>query len=67
VLSGRAECVFGDETFIAETGSVIRTAPNMLHSMRTLGDEPFRALAYWYSENGDPADLGGDLELVEED
>lgn len=66
VLSGRAECRWGDEIFTAEPGSVIRTQPNMVHSFRNVGDEAFRAVAYWYSENGDNAELGAGLELVEE-
>ena len=66
VLSGRAECKFGDEVFEASSGSVIRTAPNQTHSFRVVGDEPFRAIAYWYAPDGDRSALAADLELVDE-
>ena len=65
VISGQAECVFGDDTFTAGPGSVIRTPPNMVHSFRTLGDEPFRAVAYWWAPPGRAEVLAADLELVE--
>lgn len=64
VISGRAECRWGDEVFVAGPGSVMRTAPGLVHAMRTLGDQPFRAVAYWYAEGDDPGVLAGDLELV---
>lgn len=66
VLSGRAECRFGDEIFEAGPGSVIRTPPNVWHSFRTLGDAPFRAVAYWYAEPADPQALRCDLELPDD-
>ncbi len=66
VLSGRAECRFGAEVFEASAGSVIRTAPNQTHSFTVLGDEPFRAVAYWYAPGGDLSVLSCDLELVDE-
>ena len=49
VLSGRAECRFGDEIFVAEEGTVIRTRPNLVHSFRVLGDEKFKALGMWWA------------------
>ena len=66
VVSGQAECRWGDEVFMAGPGSVIRTRPGEVHAMRTIGDEPFRAVAYWYAPQGDTSALNGDLELVEE-
>ena len=66
VIQGRAECRWGDEVFEAEPGTVIRTAPDAVHSFKVLGDEPFRAVAYWYAPAGDPDALKGDLELVGE-
>ena len=66
VIQGRAECRWGEEVFEAGPGSVIRTAPNVVHSFRVLGDETFRAVAYWYGPDGSTEALGGDLELVDE-
>ena len=65
VLAGRAQCRFGDETFEAGPGSVLRIAPNMVHSFRTLGDEPFRAVAYWFAPDADRSVLEAGLELVD--
>ncbi|MCH8086692.1 MAG: cupin domain-containing protein [Chloroflexi bacterium] len=49
-LKGRAECTWGDETFIAEPGTVVYTPPNLPHSMRNIGDDPVEAVIFWWGD-----------------
>jgi len=47
-LKGRAECTWGDETFIAEPGTVVYTAPNLPHSIRNIGEDAVEAVVFWW-------------------
>jgi mannose-6-phosphate isomerase-like protein (cupin superfamily) len=52
-LSGTAECQWGDETFIAEPGTVTHCPPNMPHAMRVTSSEPLRAIIIGWAPDGD--------------
>ena len=65
VVQGRAECRFGDETFVARPGSMIQTAPGQSHSFHSLGDEKFVAVAFWWAPGGNRSALMCDLELLD--
>lgn len=52
-ISGTAQCEWGDETFIAEPGTVTHCPPNMPHAMRVTGDEPLRAIIVGWAPDGD--------------
>ena len=52
ILSGVAECEWGDETFVAEAGTVTHCPPNMSHAMRVTSDEPLRAIIVGWAPEG---------------
>ena len=52
VLSGTAEFEWGDETFIAEAGTVTYSPPNLSHAMRVVSKEPLRALGLRWAPDG---------------
>ena len=64
VLEGEAECLFGDEHFIARKGTVIQTAPSEVHSFKNIGSQKFVAVAFWWAPNGDTEKIKGKLELM---
>jgi mannose-6-phosphate isomerase-like protein (cupin superfamily) len=52
-ISGTAECVWGDETFTAEPGTVTHCPPNMPHAMQVTSSEPLRAIIIGWAPGGD--------------
>ena len=53
IISGTAECEWGDETFTAEPGTVTYCLPNMSHAMRVTSSEPLRAIIVGWAPDGD--------------
>lgn len=53
ILSGTAECEWGDETFTAEAGTVTYCPPNMSHAMRVTSKKPLRAIIVNWAPGGD--------------
>ena len=53
ILSGTAECEWGDETFTAEPGTVTYCPPSMSHAMRVTSNEPLRAIVVNWAPGGD--------------
>tara|TARA_B100000686_G_C16280715_1_gene708670 strand:+ start:166 stop:588 length:423 start_codon:yes stop_codon:yes gene_type:complete len=53
IMSGTAECEWGDETFNAESGTVTYCLPNMSHAMRVTSAEPLRAIIIGWAPGGD--------------
>ena len=53
ILSGTAECEWGDETFHAEPGTVTYCPPSMSHAMRVTSNEPLRAIIVNWAPGGD--------------
>ena len=52
ILSGTAECEWGDETFTAGPGTVTYCPPNMSHAMRVTSSEPVRAIIVNWAPEG---------------
>ena len=52
IISGTAECKWGDETFTAEPGTVTYCLPNMSHAMRVTSSEPLRAIIVGWAPDG---------------
>ena len=52
ILSGTAECRWGEETFIAEPGTVTHCPPNVSHTMRVTSSEPLRAIIVGWAPDG---------------
>ena len=53
ILSGSAECEWGDETFLAGPGTVTYCPPSMSHAMRVTSKEPLRAIIVNWAPGGD--------------
>ena len=53
ILSGAAECEWGDETFDAGPGTVTYCPPSMSHAMRVTSEEPLRAIVVNWAPGGD--------------
>ena len=53
ILSGTAECEWGDETFDAEPGTVTYCPPSMSHAMRVTSEEPLIAIIVNWAPGGD--------------
>lgn len=53
ILSGSAECEWGNETFTAEAGTVTYCPPSMSHAMRVTSEEPLRAIIINWAPGGD--------------
>ena len=53
ILSGTAECEWGDETFTAGPGTVTYCPPSMSHAMRVTSSEPVRAIIVNWAPGGD--------------
>ena len=53
ILSGTAECEWGDETFHAGPGTVTYCPPSMSHAMRVTSEEPLRAIVVNWAPGGD--------------
>lgn len=65
ILGGTAECVWGDETFTAEAGTVTHCPPNMSHAMRVTSSEPLCAIIIGWAPGGDRDILAGLSKLLE--
>lgn len=66
IISGTAECEWGDETFTAGPGTVTHCPPNMSHAMRVTGDEPLRAIIVGWAPDGDRSVWNGISELLDQ-
>ena len=53
IISGTAECEWGDETFTVGPGTVTHCPPNMSHAMRVTSSEPLRAFIIGWAPNGE--------------
>ncbi len=49
---------WGDDTFIASSGSAIYTPPGVGHRVEAIGEEPFVALVFWWAPGGDKEAIG---------
>jgi len=67
VLSGRAECRFGERRFWARQGAAIHTRPGVPHSFRNPGPDAFVALGLWWAPGGDRETLRCALDLMSDD
>ncbi len=65
VLEGRIEWTVGDETFIAEPGTALYTAPSTVHRMVNLGDGIARAVWAWWAPGGDTSVMGPGYRITE--
>ena len=52
VTQGMAECIFGEERFVARRGTAIHTRPNVPHNFKNIGEEKFAAVAFWWAPGG---------------
>ena len=52
IMSGTAECEWGDETFTAEAGTVTYCPPNTSHAMRVTSSEPLSAIIIGWAPGG---------------
>ena len=52
IMSGTAECEWGDETFTAEAGTVTYCPPSMSHAMRVTSSEPLTAIIVNWTPGG---------------
>lgn len=66
ILSGTAECRWGEETFIAEPGTVTHCPPNVPHAMRVIGSEPLRAIIVGWAPDGDRSVWNGISTLLDQ-
>ena len=64
IISGTAECEWGDETFTAEPGTVTYCLPNMSHAMRVTSSEPLRAIIVGWAPDGDRSVWDGISKLL---
>ncbi len=65
VIDGQAEWTLGDETFLAVPGEVVYIAPNTLHRMVNLTDDPVRAVWGRWAPNGDRSVFEGEFRFME--
>ena len=65
ILSGTAECEWGDETFTARPGTVTYCPPNMSHAMRVTSPEPLRAIVVDWAPGGPPEGFTGDAVMLD--
>ncbi|MEM7194292.1 MAG: dimethylsulfonioproprionate lyase family protein [Pseudomonadota bacterium] len=47
VLEGKAKCIWGQDEFRVRSGTAIQTIPGTPHRIEVIGDQKFRALAFW--------------------
>lgn len=52
IMSGTAECEWGDEKFTVEAGTVTHCPPNTSHAMRVTSGEPLRAIIVGWAPGG---------------
>ncbi len=52
ITGGSAEFEWGDETFLAEAGTVTYCPPNMSHAMRVTSSEPLTAIVVGWAPEG---------------
>ena len=65
-ISGTAQCQWGDETFIAEPGTVTHCPPNLSHAMRVTSSEPLRAFIVGWAPNGERSVWESDSVLLDQ-
>jgi len=66
ILSGTAECEWGDETFTAAAGTVTHCPPGTAHAMRVTGSEPLRAIIIGWAPHGDRSVWDGISTLLDQ-
>jgi mannose-6-phosphate isomerase-like protein (cupin superfamily) len=66
-LGGSAECEWGDETFVAEPGTVTYCPANMSHAMRVISSEPLRAIIVGWAPDGDQGVWDGISQMLDAD
>jgi mannose-6-phosphate isomerase-like protein (cupin superfamily) len=67
VLEGKAKCTWGKDEFQVCPGTAIRTNPETPHRIEVIGDQKFRAIAFWWSPGGNSKILDCKLNLLEGD
>ena len=65
VLEGEAKCTWGEDEFLVNPGTAIQTNPRTPHRIEVLGDQKFRAIAFWWSPGGNTGVLDCKLNLLE--
>jgi mannose-6-phosphate isomerase-like protein (cupin superfamily) len=65
VLEGTAKCTWGDDEFQVKPGSAIQTRPGTPHRIEVIGEEIFRAIAFWWAPGGNTEILNCKLNLLE--
>ena len=65
VLEGKAKCTWGKEEFQACPGTAIQTRPGTPHRIEVIGNQKFRAIAFWWSPGGNTEILDCKLKLLE--
>ena len=66
-LSGSAECEWGDETFVAEPGTVTYCPSDTSHAMRVTSSEPLRAIIVGWAPDGDQRVWDGISQMLDSD
>ncbi len=66
IISGTAECEWGDESFTAGPGTVTHCPPNMSHAMRVTSTEPLRAIIVGWAPDGNRSVWEGISTLLDE-
>ncbi|MFQ5873175.1 MAG: cupin domain-containing protein [Dehalococcoidia bacterium] len=66
ITSGTAECKWGDETFIAQPGTITHCPPNTSHAMRVTSREPLRAVIVSWAPGGQSEVWDAESRIIEE-
>ena len=65
VLEGMAKCTWGEDEFQVYPGTAIQTKPGTPHRIEVIGNQKFRALAFWWSPGCNTEILDCTLNLLE--
>ncbi len=65
VLEGEAKCTWGEDEFNVVPGTAIQTIPGTPHRIEVIGDQKFRAVAFWWAPGGKTEVLDCKLNLLE--
>ena len=52
IIRGMAECVWGEDSFLAEPGTMIYGPPNTSHAMKVTSEEPCLAIIFSWAPGG---------------
>ncbi len=64
IIEGTADCTWGEDSFTAESGTMIYGPPHTSHAMRITSEEPMLALVFSWAPGGDRGVFTEDGRLI---